>query len=1335
MALGGMAMSLHKLTAGSGYTYLTRQVAAHDRAGGPRTSLASYYSERGETPGRWVGSGVAGVDGLSVGDEVTAEQMRALFGAGLHPLAQQRRERLEGPDLTDRDFIAVTRLGVPYKVYAGGPSAFQVEVARRVEEHAASLGHPRDYPVAPKDRARIRSEVAAEFFRAEHGRDPRDARELSGAVAKLSRPRTSAVGGFDLTFSPVKSVSTLWAIAPPDVAAQIELAHNEAVADALGFIEGHALYSREGTNGVRQVDVTGLVAAAFTHRDSRAGDPDLHTHVAVANKVQTLSGKWLAIDGRILFKAKVTASETYNTALEKHLRTRLGLTFAHRPGTEPGKRPIREVVGVHPALNQRWSTRRAAIETRRGELATAFQGDHGRPPSVVEAIQLAQQATLETRDAKHEPRTLTEQRAQWRQQAEQVLGGPAGVAAMVTTALSAAQRSHATPKVTVDAAWVRDTAARVRDEIQARRSTWQVWHVRGEAHRQVRAANLPAEQVEQVVDLVTDHALRAASVRLTPSGDGIEEPPELRRKDGSSVYEIAGSAVYTSEQILAAEQRLVRTAGRADGHRANQSAVDLALLEQAANGTTLNPGQTALVTQMATSGARLQLAIAPAGTGKTTAMRALTAAWREDGGTVLGLAPSAAAAAVLREQTGATTDTLAKLTWSISAGDLPDWADAIGPRTLVVIDEAGMADTRSLDTAVHFVTARGGQVRLIGDTQQLTAIGAGGVLRDIAATHGALHLDELMRFTDPVEGAASLALREGRTEALGFYLDHDRVHVGDLATVTQDVFTAWAIDRAAGLDALMLAPTRDLVSQLNSQAQAHRLTGRDRGPGVRLADGNTAYAGDTVLTRSNDRRLRLGANDWVKNGDRWIVLDVLHTGALTVNHQRTGRQVTLPGDYVATAAELGYAATIHGAQGISVTTVHGLATGEESRQQLYTMLTRGSAANHLYLQVIGDGDPHDITHPENVHPRTATDILEGILARDDAPVSATTTAREHASPALRLGAATARYLDAVHVAAEHHLGTAAVAALYAGADRIVPGIAENPAWPTLRAHLVLLAAGGADPLVVLHAAVSARELDTADDRAAVLHWRLPHPGTPDSGPLPWVPGIPAALHDDPHWGPYLTARCHLVTTLADQVRHRATVTPNTPTWWPQGRSLPAPDLLGDVAVWRAANAVPDSDHRPTGPAQPAKAAARWQHELDVRLGSSNTATLADWTTLIHALVPAARRDDYTPHLAEHLAELARNGIDAEALLHTATGPGVPLPDDHAASSLWWRIQRHLPDPTDPGAPNPPTWSAPQEPPTVRDPHADPDDIRHRATQARRNSPIRRPQPRGPGMAR
>src|SRR5215212_8128980 len=428
-------MSLHKLTAGSGYDYLTRQVAALDATDKGHTGLASYYSERGESPGVWVGSGMEGIDGLDVGDPVTAEQMRALFGCGLHPLAKLRLQQLEGSDLTGQDFQDVMRLGAPFKIMDDA-TPFRVEVAKRIAALNAAIGEPVDASVATADRARIRTQVAREFFVAEHGRAPIDAAELAGQIAKSSRPRAQTVAGYDLTFSPVKSVSTLWAVAEPAVAATIERAHQAAVNDALSFIEQQALFTRTGPQGIRQVNVGGLVGAAFTHRDSRAGDPDLHTHVAVANKVQTLDGRWLSIDGRVLFKAKVAASETYNTALEQHLRDTLGVRFAQRLGADPSKRPIREIVGVDPRLNHRWSNRRAHINTRRGELAIQFQNDHGRPPSPVEALHLAQQATLETRDAKHEPRSLTEQRTTWHSEAAAVLGTRSAVASMVQTGLA-----------------------------------------------------------------------------------------------------------------------------------------------------------------------------------------------------------------------------------------------------------------------------------------------------------------------------------------------------------------------------------------------------------------------------------------------------------------------------------------------------------------------------------------------------------------------------------------------------------------------------------------------------------------------------------------------------------------------------------------------------------------------------------------------------------------------------------------------------------------------------------------------------------------------------------
>ena len=205
----GVTMSIHKLTAGSGYDYLTRQVAALDATEKGHTGLASYYTERGETPGVWIGSGLDGIDGLTAGDPVTAEQMRALFGCGLHPLAELRQQQLEGPDLTPRDYQDAARLGVPFKIVDGVVSPFRLEVARRIAAINSAAGLPASAPLPATDRARVRTEVARESFLAEHGREPVDARELAGQIAKDSRPRTQTVAGYDLTFSPVKSVSSL----------------------------------------------------------------------------------------------------------------------------------------------------------------------------------------------------------------------------------------------------------------------------------------------------------------------------------------------------------------------------------------------------------------------------------------------------------------------------------------------------------------------------------------------------------------------------------------------------------------------------------------------------------------------------------------------------------------------------------------------------------------------------------------------------------------------------------------------------------------------------------------------------------------------------------------------------------------------------------------------------------------------------------------------------------------------------------------------------------------------------------------------------------------------
>jgi conjugative relaxase-like TrwC/TraI family protein len=968
-------MSLKKLAAGSGYEYLTRQVAAADSTELGSMPLADYYAAKGEAPGRWIGSGLVGIGGLGYGDAVTDQQMRNLFGDGCDPVT------------------------------------------------GAALGR----------------------------------KFQSGSVA-----------GFDLTFSPSKSISALWAVAPPEVAQQIRQAHNAAVLDAVDFLESHAIFTREGTGGARQVETRGLIAAAFLHRDSRAGDPDLHTHVAVANKVPTRQGKWLSIYGTVLHEHVVAASEAYNTALEAHLREGLGVLFVDvlRAG---GKRPVREISGVDAALCARWSRRRSDIEDRQGELAEEFTIRHGRRPTEKESIALAQRANLETREAKHEPRSEAEQRATWREQAVQELG-TMGIDRMIRAALTPTPTHH----THVSSEWLAEAGERVITELEAHRATWQTWHIYAEAQRHIRELDVPSEQIGQVVEHLVD-TVTGSLINLTPDLDPVIDPQMLRRSDGVSVYRHTGADHYTSHRMLDAEQRIVEAAGRTAATAPDPVEVELALMKAVLDGPSLTDGQSELVRALVGDPRQVALSLAPAGAGKTTATSVLAQVCQDLGYDPVGLAPSAAAAAVLGEATGMRSDTLAMLAHTLAAGLDPGF----GPHTVVVIDEAGMADTPTLDRVITACLERGARVRLIGDDQQLAAVGAGGVLRDIANTHGALRLDEIVRFDDPVESRASLDLREGDRAALGYYLDHDRIHVGDVDTCLSDVLTAWRNERAAGRECLMLAPTRDLVNRLNHDARAACLAGTTPSAELTLTDGNRVSVGDTILTRRNDRRLGVSGTDWVRNGDRWTVTALNRNGSLRVRHLRSGLQATLPAAYVDAHVQLGYATTVHAAQGNTADVMHGILTGTEDRQLLYTMLTRGRSENHLH--VIADAADPDTEHflPGINEQLTAVDVLDRIVARDGASVSATTEVAHAINPATQLREATSRYADAVTDAAHRLLGPAA-------------GDALEVAEP---------------------------------------------------GPLPWLPSIPIELHDHPEWATYLSARADRVTTLADVVRRSTDLPP------------------------------------------------------------------------------------------------------------------------------------------------------------------------------------------------
>lgn len=1319
-------MSIHKLGAGDGYLYLIRQTAAHDAENRGRTSLGDYYAEKGESPGQWVGKGLAGlsdppsrslatdVEGamwtVAPGSAVTEDQMKALYGLGLHPNAGKIAEHMIMGGSGKAAAKAAVSLGRPF-VINDAATELQRRLAVAFRDHNLSQSLAWNSPIDETLRAQLRTTIAREMFETEYGRAPLDERELTGFIATQSRDQTTSTAGYDMTFSPVKSFSALWAVAPRDFAKVLEGIHDQAVADTIEYIENNMVFTRMGAQGVAQLDTDGLIAATFTHRDSRAGDPDLHTHVPISNKVRARGHdgiyRWLAIDGRPLFKGTVSASEFYNSRIEALSIERAGLRMAERAPAERGKRPVREIVGVPEELNEVFSSRRLMIELRYTELAKAFQADHGREPTTVEAIALHERANLETRVAKHEPRSLAEQQQQWRALAVEVLGGEQALSAMLVKVRAPGRRDVA--DITED--WVSETARTVVETVSEGWSSWQRNHIYAEALRSVRAAGWATNHdlVEQVTAAALSDPHSREHARVTDTD--LSEPDMLRRRDGSSVYTTHGTQLFTSSAILSAEKRVLDAAGRTDGRTLDRDAIEMALLaETAERGRTLNTGQATLVREMACSGSRVQLALAPAGTGKTTAMSVLSRAWQESGGTVVGLSPSANAAQVLRDDIKATTDTIDKFIWLLHRPDATDdparkWFDKIDENTLIIVDEAGKAGTLQLDEVITTALARGASVRLIGDDRQLASIAAGGVLRDIEQTYGALNLTEVVRFTSRAEAQAGLALREGDPSGLAFYADNGRIHVGSGDTIIDDSYRRWSADIAAGHDSAMFAPTNEIVAQLNTRARLDRLEALANDPRTatlphthtretKLADGLRASAGDTIATRKNKRTLRLaGGNDFVRNGQRWRIDEVTDKGALKVSRIDTGQKTTLPAWYVNSYVTLGYASTIDSSQGMTIGsrtskgtaksgtkgTSHTIGSEQLTRQQLYVPLTRAIDENHVYIET-AETDAHNILTPRATHPDTAIDVLTKVLARDGAQVSATTEARTAVDPFQRLALATRMYGHSVGAIAEHTLGAATMSTIDAAADQVHPGLTRMPAWPTLRMHLATIAVAGDDPIAALQQAAGRRELDSAGDVAAVLDWRLDSSGahSAHTGPLRWLPDLPTGLTEEQTV--YLRARADLVTELSDAIRDTAAGwdASTTPAW---ARPLLAanPKLRGEIAVFRAAHDVAEPDTRLTGPDQYAVRDRKIQLILEDAANREIGRTAPDTTrfnSLVDEVDPRVRRDPYWTQLAAHLAKVARTDIDLRQLVADAASDG-PLPDQMPGAALWWRLAGRL----------------------------------------------------------
>ncbi|MGO1699614.1 MAG: MobF family relaxase [Micrococcaceae bacterium] len=709
---------------------------------------------------------------------------------------------------------------------------------------------------------------------------PENAQTPAGRTAK---PTREPVAGFDLTFSVPKSVSTLWAMAGPDLQARIQDAHHQALEETMNWVENNIIQSRAGHAGVAHVPVRGVVASLFDHWDSRNGDPQLHTHVVISNRVQRLmDDQWATLDSYTLHRHVVAISETYNSLLFDRLHTHVGALPESRDHDGPDltealtqaatedldadtisqARHRVELAGVPDSLIEEFSTRAQEIEARKNELVAEWEADHDRTAPAAIVLQLRQRATLETRQAKSaENVTLAQKMVTWRSRALDGGQSPADIVAAAT--------GH--PDTTITPDMLTDTATDTIAEwalldTSTRRTTFTRANVTASAQRITRLVRFnTVEDRLAFTDQLVDQAL-AKSVSLTPQRGIIPDTDDpVVANHGRSVFDHGHtSGIYTTNQIISDEQFLMdRTQ---PGHL---SGLDHQWLTKRIESLTTKDGhplgtdQAAAVRTVLSSTAGIDAVIGPAGTGKTTTMSAVSALWEETHGpsTVIGLAPSAVAAGVLGDELGVSTENTSKWIYE-SVGDgaarraqhitrLTNRLEHLQTQTesddrtrqleattaklaaqyaaqarytlredqLLIIDEASMVSTAQLAELSRQAEHAGAKVLLVGDPAQLEAIDAGGFLGWMDRKTSPAHLDQVWRFRNEWEREASLQLRKGNTNVLTTYDDQGRIHGDPEIDAADNAYQAWLADTRAGRTSILIAQTNSTVTELNTRAQ------------------------------------------------------------------------------------------------------------------------------------------------------------------------------------------------------------------------------------------------------------------------------------------------------------------------------------------------------------------------------------------------------------------------------------------------------------------------------------------------------------------------------------
>jgi conjugative relaxase-like TrwC/TraI family protein len=906
-----------------------------------------YFSGRGESPGRFVGSAAhaSGLEGIA-----TAEQVRAMF-QGLDPATGEVRcAPLWRAD--PRSKLAASPLLEALTQRAAQQGMEELE---QLAKSKALKGDVRSVQAACRQGAskRVKVETVERLCRKVLRIDPRSlyGEGFDKAWQHKGKRVNERVQAFDHCFSSPKSVSLLAAGGGDQLRKQVAKARAEALDVGIAYLEAHGIGVRRDHNGSDRHQVhTGVVAVAFEHRLSRAGDPQFHTHVLVQNAAHGPDGRWTALDSDRLYAQLMAADHLYLAAERAALTQRLGVRW----GPVDARSGAAEIVGLDDRrLIERFS--------KRSEQLHEWLAEQG-----LSGIKASSAAAVATRQPKDHSESEQSVYQRWAAElAEQ------GMGERQLAAVCAGERGRpATPQ----------EVRQVLEEL-----------VGPEGLTEQASTFTRAEVVDALAKrLPVAASAQAALAQVEAAADRFLEERAVRVARDRRL----GVERYSTPELLALERQLVDGATKRASERCAVVRPELVrrVLDRH---TTVGEDQAAMVRDLTQGGAGVAVVVGRAGSGKTWALGLAREAFELAGYQVLGTAPTGIATVGLADEGFSDARTVDRLLLDLKHG-----REALGARTVLVVDEAAMVPTRKLAPLLGHAQRAGAKVVLVGDDRQFAPIEAGGGFRALRLRLGASELTVNRRQVETWEQQAIDDIRAGNLErAIAAYAEHDRIRAFEARDDRDRALVAdWWQAHEAGEQPVIYAHRRAQVDQLNSVCQRLRAEAGQVGP-ERLVVGDRSFAvGDLVVLGANAKQ-RLG----VVNGTTAVIVGLEVPGrAMTVRtlEDNPSRTVRLPGWYLDAAVrpgqsprvDLAYARTDMRSQGRTERRALLALDGAEDMQGGYVQLTRSTDRTDLYLTVGPEplGPDEERPHPSR-DARAPEELLERVLSRDGSKTLATDT--------------------------------------------------------------------------------------------------------------------------------------------------------------------------------------------------------------------------------------------------------------------------------------------------------------------------------------------------------